>query len=358
MGRKLLLHHYRSLIAIVLFVFITGWSVFFWVNAWLVKRAVVAATQQRLEVIARAGATSIESLLSTIRTELLYLASEEEIVSMDIPRSRVILLRLIGLWDQPIVRQLGLVARDGTLLITANKEDMREDEGISLIDRSYFQWAIRAKTGEVFVSEPIISRAGINKGKWIIMLATPIVSKDGKFAGALLSSLRLEDIRKFYVDRLVPPPGAAYIVNSKGMTVSTPFEPLLGINVRSYAREKQWKGYETYLSMIDGMTSAQEEGKSVYWFMGSDSKVVKWINGYAPVRMGTQNIMTIAVAAPYDTVNTVLQNFFTNQSIGLVFLIVATVGIAFLWLMGFRIAKHDGFNIGLLDGDRFRKHKK
>ncbi len=157
---------------------------------------------------------------------------------------------------------------------------------------------------------------------------------------------------------LVFPQSTAYIVNREGVAVSTPVETLLGLNLRTYTKEKQWKGYETYLSMIDGMTSAQEEGKSVYWFMGSDSKVVKWINGYAPVRMGTQNIMTIAVAAPYDTVNTVLQNFFTNQSIGLVFLIVATVGIAFLWLMGFRIAKHDGFTLGLLDGDKFRKHKK
>lgn len=346
---------FKQILAVTLIVLLTGGIILFWVNSSIVEQATVLATQQKMIVLARAGTKSLESLLSLFKSELVILADREEIKNFDLPVARESMTKVILTANHPIVHQLGLISKEGVLLITTNIEGKRENEGNSLADRKFFQWAKTAKEGEVFLSEPIVGRSGMNKGKWVVVLATPITRADGSFNGVLYAPIRIEDLTVQYVDTLkITPNARVFVLNEEGIIVSSPFADLIGVNVREYAQEKKWKEYETTLRLIERMTKG-EEGAQVYWFMGTDGKIIKTIAGFVPIRFDA-SMISLGVAIPYNEAYNLVSDFFRNQIIWLVFLILVGVTAGFFLIAGIHLSGQHGYNLGLKDGANFERN--
>lgn len=340
---------YRQYLRILLaiwVVFLTGGAALFWVNSSLVEKSNISQTQQHLAVLAKVGALSMEDVFSVYRANLLLLANEPEFTNLTLSEMRQDMNAMVEFSTLPITPQMGLLSADGMVLIIASKGNIRTGEGESRADRNYYLWAKTAKKGEVFLSEPMISKYGINKGLWVINMSTPIVSSAGDLRGVLFSSIRIDDLRTNYLGRLkVESPIAVYVIDKNANAVSSPFTSLIGLNVRDYAKEKKWSGYESYLAMVEKMTKSQEGGE-VYVFMGSDNKVVRWINAFAPVKVDG-GLMSVAVAIPYNQSLVLLGDYFRNKTFWLIFLALVTLVAAFSWIAGLYIAKREGYKEGI-----------
>ena len=354
--KRLHLIHYRWILAITLVIFVTVGVVLFGIDSKSAEQAVTKATQYKLLVMARASARSTERMLAMFKLELTVLERKEEIKNQNIVGTRNLLTNVLTTVNLPIVHQLGLVSKDGTLLVIANKEGKITGQGDSLVDRKYFQWAKTAKEGEFFLSEPIIGRAGSNKDKWVVVLITPIIDKSGNFNGGLFASIRLEDLTTGYIDVLkVTPTTVGYVINENGIVLSGQPEDWVGSIIKEYAQKEKWKRYETYINVIDQIAK-KEEGVGDYYFAGVDKKVERWITGYAPAQVDGDTIMII-IAVPFEWTLGLIADFYKNQIIWLIFLIVIGSLIAFFWISGLYLARYDGYNHGLKDGANFKKGK-
>lgn len=353
--QHLTMRRYKMAIGAVVLVAIAVGFVTSWMYVYVAEQAGVTAARDRLTVKTRATAQSLQSAISLLRAELVTLATYPEIETGDIPQARKLLNLAVAAADHPAIRQISLTSRAGTLLILANKEKDTKDEGISLVDRSYYLWAKRARPGAFFVSEPLVPKAGINRGKQSLVAATPVF-QNGQFNGVLHTSISIEDLTINYLNALKTPSEktiASYVIDEHGVTIATPFTDLIGVNVRSYARDKRWPGYETYLSMVDAMTSGRE-GSRVYVFMSSDGVTKRWINAFSPVSLG-QSFFSIASAVPYTQAETLVNDIYTIRLVSLgIVLLFTTIGV-FLLFFGLYVAQYEGYNRGLKDGYHLKK---
>jgi hypothetical protein len=354
--KRLPLIHYRWILVATLVIFVTVGVTLFWADSSSAEQAVTKATQYKLLVMARATARSTERMLAMFKLELTVLERKDEIKNLNTTQIRTLLTEVLTTVNLPIAHQLGLISKDGTLLVVVNKEGDLTGQGESLADRSYFQWAKTAKEGDFFLSEPLVARAGSNKGKWVVVLITPIVSTDGSFSGGIYASIRLEDLTTGYIDALkVTPTTVGYVIDENGMVLSGQPEDLVGTNIKEYAQREKWKGYETYLNIIDQAVKKQE-GVGDYFFAGTDKNVKRWVTGYAPAQVDGDTIMIIT-AVPFEWTLSLITDFYKNQIIWLVFLISMGTLIAFLWISGLYLARYDGYNHGLKDGANFKKER-
>lgn len=355
--RKISFASYKLIIGIVTILLVSVGIFLYWWNSFLVEQVATKANQQKLLVLARDGARMTERALSLFKVELLVLERKEEIKNQDIVGARKFLMEILTSIDIPIVHQMGLISKDGILLVVVNKEGNRENEGNSLADRDYFQWAKTAKEGEIFLSEPVIARSGSIKGEWAVALATPVIKKDGSFNGCLYVAVSLDDLAINYVDTLkISPETTAYVINKDAVVLGSQNKDLIGVNVRDYAQKEKWQGYEIYLSMIKQMVQG-EEGSSVYDFPDTDKKVKKWVSSYSPIRIDGSTLM-IATAIPFTWAYSLVADFYKAQTVWLAFIIIIGIAISFFWIVGLYLARRDGYNRGLKDGGSFKKEEK
>lgn len=323
----------------------------------MVEQATTKATQQKLLVLARAGARMTEVMLSMFKVELAILSRKEEIKNQNTVETRKLLENVILSVNPLVVHQFGLISKDGVLLVIANKEGKKEDEGNFLGDRDYFLWAKDAKEGEFFISEPRIEKLGVNQGDWVVVLATPVVKNDGSFNGCLFAPIHLEDLTVNYMDSLKTSlTTVGFVLNKEGVVLSSRFKDLVGVDIREFVQREKWQGYETYLSFINQMVQG-EEGSSVYDFPNTDKKVEKWISSYSPIRIDGSTLMFVT-AIPFTWTYSLVADFYKAQTVWLAFIIIIGIAISFFWIVGLYLARRDGYNRGLKDGVSFKKEEK
>jgi hypothetical protein len=355
--QKISFSGYKIILGIVIFVLISVGILLYWRDSFLVEQAATKATQLKLLVLSRAGARTTERVLSLFKAELVVLERKEEIKNQDIAGARKLLTEILTSIDLPIAHQMGLISKDGVLLAVVNKEGNRENEGNSLADRDYFQWAKTAKEGEIFLSEPIIARSGSIKGQWVVALATPVIDKNGSFNGCLYLPIGLDDLTINYVDTLeISSTTVGYVISKDAVVLSSQYKDLIGVNIRDYAQKEKWHGYESYLTMINKMIQG-EEGSSVYYFPDTNKKVEKWISSYSPIRID-RSTLVIATAVPFTWTYSLVADFYKAQTVWLAFIIIIGIAISFFWIVGLYLTRRDGYNRGLKDGVSFKKEEK
>ncbi|MBC7538901.1 MAG: GHKL domain-containing protein [Bacteriovorax sp.] len=74
----------------------------------------------------------------------------------------------------------------------------------NLRDREYFQYLKNSNKDELKISRPVISKT---TGKWVMVLARPILSKVGKFRGLILATIPLDFYREMFSAINIGPKG-------------------------------------------------------------------------------------------------------------------------------------------------------
>ena len=299
--------------------------------------ALVEQMLHRQQISARAGSRSLGLFFDLFGKSLTGLGARREVTSPGATTNNS-LNDFITRWEGTpvagaiILDTLGKVKYNGSRLGTP-------DVGADLSDRDYYFWAKTAKRGEVFISEPVISRVGASKGHYIVVVATPILAEDSSFEGVLGASVILEELTDQYIDPLkVSERTRIYLIDDGSVILSSPVEKLIGVNYLDYILKSDIPGSKKIYEILKGSLESNDEGKMDIALPDEtrNGLLTRYLIARAPINVGSEH-WTLAIATPASDALEYLTPIYFRQ-IG----IVALAFFGFL-IIAMRIAKVVGY---------------
>ena len=299
------------------------------------RGAASALTDQMLErqlIMAQSGANSIAAFFDLFGKSLAVLART--------PLTQHDLDDFVLNWqDTPIA---GVVRSDAHGIIQANANLRGESAlGVDISDRDYFIWGQTATNGAVFVSEPIISRAGASKGHFILVIASPVL-RNGVFDGVIGSAVLLKDVTKQYLNSLqIVPNSRVYVINNHGEMIVTPFEQLIGVNYFDYLTTKHVLGAAEITRILKERLATPQAGTLTITLPNEQTGVlVPFLVAHAPITYNQNQYWTLSIATP---VTESLQYMVPLYLRGIAVLVITFFVVL---ILAIRLAKYWGFSEG------------
>ena len=321
----------RGLVFLVV-VFIILFTGIYYLLDFKAQKSLVEQTLHREQVIARAGASSIESFLKLLGNSVSSLATRSSVV--DTGETTVDTLQIFAdRWQGTPVAGVILTDKQGTIVASANNRGVAVQPGTSVADRDYFAWAKKALSGEVFISNPMISKYGSSYGKYIVVLATPV--GDQGFNGVLAASVIISDLVDAYLDPLkISPDTEVYVVNSKGDFVSSPYTELLGKSILDFIDETKIPGKDYIKDKVKIALEKGGEGKLDILhpnLFNSDSKskvLTRKLIAYSSLTNEKERWLLV-IAEPYEEVMLFFHQFSLINISVLVLAVITVIVFAF-----------------------------
>jgi len=324
------------------------------------EQSFVQQTQTRQQVIARAGAKSVEIFLKSLGDTMTLLASNNQIVEADEGGVEV-LNQFYSAWNDTSVNGVVFIDANGIVKFSSGRSG-RSLSGVNLADRDYFAWAKGANKGEIFLGEPVISRLGSDEGQYILTIATPVHS-DGEFNGALAIGMLISDISSTYFEPLrITKDTQVYLLNREGVILKSPYQQLLGVNYLDYLEGVSYKGSYAVRNEFSFMLSVPTERKLDVILPEADNEneLMRFLIATSPIVIGN-NRWTLALASPMKKTFAFISPFYRHQTTMLMLVIGSVLGITLLGIVAHRIIERnsylEGFTYGRDYGDREDKKK-
>jgi hypothetical protein len=344
------LEHYLKIsylelfLGVILVILTTIGVLLFWNASKNAEQVLAERAKLREFVLARAGAASIREFFMTKKTRVLMLASMKEIKILDKEKGPEIVKKFIyDIQDQPI-SAIGVVDKQGKLVWSENPQKQKVEVGLDLSDRAYFQWAKnQIEGGNVYISQPIISRTGSSKGHWIITMATPLFNNN-QFNGAVYISTSIDDlIEKFVTPLTISPQSVSTIITGEGMIIGSTIAGSIGLNL-----------LKDNLDLVTGLEKDQD-GSGMMELIYPKNKPTKSIIGYASIKID-EKPWFLLVSIPYKEIKDQLNPSLAIQNQGLALLFIGLIAIILFYVITVRIAERQGFRDGYSNGyDGFKK---
>jgi len=226
-----------------------------------------------------------------------------------------------------------------------------KDLGNDISDRSYFKWARVTNEQIVFISEPIVSKVGISKGKFVVTLTSPIYSSN-EFDGVITVAVVLSDLAETYLEPLkLSQTSIIFLLDGKGRVIHSPYAQLTGLNIYDYLNDHSYDGSSEVMSGFKNAEISGDEGKmNVVLANDNTGELMRFLIAYAPVRPMLGNYWVLVLGTPQEEALKFFWPFKGNQSLGLVFGITSIISISLLSLLTVRIARRDAYLDGFVDG--------
>lgn len=305
--------HFRSILVAVVVIFLTIAILFYFKVSERTEKLMVERLKVQGSALASFGSLSISDFLKSRETDLLVLSKLEAIRALKEEEGRQAMESTLSqLEEGVVVGGMIRIDKEGKALWVVNLMGIREGEGTSFSDRDYFLWAKKEREGEVFISRPLISRAGVTKGKWILVMATPVFYQE-KFNGVIVLSVPLENFIKKYISPLsFSSEVKAFLTEENGRIIASNQPEATGQNLKDYLKEKE-------------------------------------ITVSSPIKIGKQTF-SLWVSTPYKEIVNLVFPFRKHQLLGFGFGLLVLVILIFVFIFGVRIAQRDGFIDGFRDG--------
>lgn len=345
----------------VLIIFI-AFSVFvFSVRYWLVSKAtessLIEQTLLRQQVVARAGAKSIENFVQFFASILKFTASRPSLVSGGEVRQSALDSLIEQFAGTPIVGTV-LTDAEGVVIYNSNQAGIK-DTGESVADREYFDWARKAGEGEVYVGSVVVSKVGQTKGQGIFPVAIPVI-RDQEFRGVLVVAILISDLVKEYLDPLkISGDSYAHLFDSEGVwLVSTKYPELVGTNYLDFIRKNPYRGSASFAQEVRQIINDPREARFVT--NSVDPKGLRLLVAVSPIKItgekikGPQPYWFLSVAMPLDETMMFFEPFNKRQAAALILFIFVALTVSAIAILGIYIAQRDSFTRGFVAG---RDHK-
>ena len=292
------------------------------------------------QVVARAGAKRIESFFKQVETDLHIMSQVKAVGDYERSQTRSLLEVAVDRYAGTPLVSFVRVNKEGEVVLSINRERTAMIENVDASDRSYFIWAKeQTDTEGVFLSEPIIARAGPLQGQKILVIAVPSY-RDGVFDGVMFASIAFDQLVDEYVKSLAVYGGVqAILLDRDGNILSGLFaQDDVGHNARDIIAsdypDKQ-KLYERYLhEILSGITSWVE----VDLQFTQEEKSGKWIVGFAPMSFGS-SMWSVVVLVSHDEALGRFERYQQYSQLGLVFAGLGVVSIGLLSIVSMRKAQ-------------------
>lgn len=250
----------NKIIIILAVIFTLGACVFYYVSQSVYEKAVVEQMLHREQVVSRAGSSSVESFLNLLGNQIANYSTRGSIVNPGTGTQKDLDL-FMKIWEEEPIGGIILTDNKGVVMSNSNKSGTRVI-GSDVSDRDYFLSLISsAQEGEFIIGTPVVSRMGDSKGKYIVVIASPVI-KDGQFNGILAVSIILSDLANKYLDPLkVSPQTRIYLIDSNGVILHSPFSNLVGVNYFEYLNGNKLKDSDKIINSLDKILRTEGESK-------------------------------------------------------------------------------------------------
>jgi hypothetical protein len=175
--------------------------------------------------------------------------------------------------------------------------------GEDLSAREYVKWASQAKKGEVFYDNPIVGTVGPAKGKYIIVVSTPVMDEGGKFRGVLASGILIEKLPEKFLSHILEKKGAyVYMVQDDGTFIYTSRADLIGENMVDFIKNHPFLGYRKITDKLEGVLGSGEEGKFDFYIPKNIRGVFpleRRLIAYSPIKIEGK-LWYLAVSYPFS----------------------------------------------------------
>jgi hypothetical protein len=175
-----------------------------------------------------------------------------------------------------------------------------KDKGINLADRDFFIWAKnKAKTGEYFISEPVISRLGASEGETVVLVASPVY-QDNVFSGVVASSVRLHPFLERFINHMkISDSMQTHLIDREGKLLHSSFgSDIVGTDILDYLSDNH-----EMIAKLKSVLSATEEG-----YFKTEKEMVT----YSPIELGSQNWLLI-LSSSMEEIEKLEKPFFMSQ---------------------------------------------
>lgn len=207
MPRRLLVkasRRFTLVLVAVIFLLITVFVSFYWQAAKKSDQLMIEQIRGRQKVLLKSTSLAIGEFFQTRQARLTLLSRMAPIYNLEEKSGRD-LFRLLVEQSRGDRAFTGIIRVDkkGEIVWVENFERDYRGEGASVADRDYFKKAVlELSQGEVFVSEPMISRAGMTKGKLVVIMGIPVF-KNEDFNGLVMLSFPLRDLAEKFLSPLI-----------------------------------------------------------------------------------------------------------------------------------------------------------
>lgn len=305
------------------------------------KEALVEQMLHREQLSARAGSDSLEAFFDLFGRSLSGLASSNEVGDFS-AQSQERIDGFMERWTDTPVAGVVLIDTSGNVKFNSNRNGTH-DVGGYLGDRDYFEWSKTAKTGQIFISSPVVSRLGASQGKYIVTVSTPVLDANGDYKGVLSASVILEELSAQYITPLkITDTSYEYLLNEKGDVLVSDQEGIGGLNFFDQMAKIPFMGSAILTGRLKDALLSRQEGKlrAAYPVDLHTYILVPMLVAYSPVSVGDNHLM-LAISTPENDTLAFLTPFYFRD--------LGVAGLAFFafLIIAVRIAKVTGYEEGL-----------
>ena len=298
------------------------------------RAALIEQMLHREQIIARSGANSIETFMNLVGNSITIIAKGTPTPEdLDVFTEK---------WnDTPVV---GIILTDASGEVIVNSNRTGElGTGVNLSDRDYFIWAKTAAEGQVYVSAPVISRLGTSKGKFIVLISSPVV-ENGEFKGVLAGAALLSDVPGYFLEPLkISPATRIYLLDDSGVILSSGVPQLIGVNYIDYLASNPFLGSVATVPTFKKALASKEEGKiDIALQDETNQKLTRYLIAYTPLLLnGDERHWLLAVATPAEDALVYMGPIYARQFVAIIvaFLAVLALGIRLAKVIAYREAR-------------------
>lgn len=324
----------NSLVFFMAIVFLALASIIYLGFGTSARATLIEQMLHREQVIARSGASSIEGFLTLFGRSITIL-EETSLTQAELDI-------FVNRWKDSPVTGVVLTDASGEIIVNSNRTK-ESGVGTNVSDRDYFIWSKTAKDGEVFISSPVISRVGTTKGKYIVLVATPVI-RENKFQGVMAGSVLLPELSEYYLNSLKISEGTRiYLLDQDGVILASARQQLIGINYINYLNSEPFLGAKAAAPSLKRALEDKDEGKIDIVLQEETNKILtRYLIAYTPIKTdGEERHWVLAVATPVDDALIYMGPIFARQIVAmvLVFLAVLALGIRLAKVIAYREAK-------------------
>ncbi len=302
----------------------------YFANYTLSTHLLVQQSQDREYVLERSGANSIEYFIKNIQQQLLILAKNESVSSIQVSAMEPILKNFVDNALSP-VSGIARYNQSGKLIAIENRQRIKTGQNEDYSDYEFIQWSKDPENrSKIFISYPYVARAGASKGKIILVIATPCYNSN-TYTGTLAVRFTLEEFQKTFLDPIITKEDSVFIVDGKGIVV-TGNKALLNKNLFDYAKAQQWTGWQDFVKKFT-LVIHSDEYKSSWSFKNPGQKTKEFLIASNRIDVThAQRDLFLVVLIPADSINRSLDplHWYGSFWLGASILFTISAGILFL----------------------------
>jgi len=328
-----------------------------------VKKSLVEQMLHREQVIARSEARSIERFFESVARVVITESDCPMIETFGLAAQKR-MLKIIGQWEGTAFTELGLIDSQGQVKYEVGWEEMlvRENPGVSVVDREYFIQAKSMKEDKIYIGDPIKARGGPFEGEYVVPLVAPII-KDGRFKGVLAGAVLLSQLIDDYLEPLVISERTeVHLINSENVIIGSSLADKIGNNLSKYIEGGVKEETRTKFEELVKEVEETDEGKAevILESLDGSGKEERVLIAVSTVHLdrvfsGELPDWYVGVETPREDAMHFFGMFGTAIRIVITVLILMTLCFSVALVMTGRLVQEDSYLDGLTDGRKKSK---